>query len=466
MLKRIFIISACALVLFTGVVGCTAGLPQESEDKVITTPVEETTPGKETPQAEPVFEYTVTIENPQTHIAKVALTMSDIKEASISLGIRTVTGDDKPFIKAMAITSELGHIANGPSFEGGIWTIEINTEGSNSITIEYNVELLLTDPGGDYESYIGEEYAIIDAKTLFLYPLSTTVKSLIYFVGPEDWVASSVWKQEQINLFSVYNYDELINFVAFGPFIRSEEKVGNLTIILSVHKGVESKIDIEETFKAIQDLTEYYGNAFKPLDKKKLIWLVVPAPIKGGGVRGDSFLISAEQMGTSFWNMLAHEYVHLWNGNGVLTPRWFREGATVFLSYKALADIGIIDETIQSEKLRRDWERYLSLRESGEDKAVAEGTLDDPDILYTKGHLVTYVFDLLIRDTTNGERDFIDMTQYLAGDYWGETMSNEDLLKVINSVTGVDFYEFFSRYVYGINKLPLEKIGNNLSFVK
>jgi predicted metalloprotease with PDZ domain len=272
----------------------------------------------------------------------------------------------------------------------------------------------------------------------------------------------------ETNVFSFDGSHELDNFVAFGPFNRRMEEIGNLKAILCVYEGVESSVDIEETFKVIEDLTDYYSEAFKPLDRTVLLWVVVSSPIEGGGVREDSFLLSAVRMGTSFWDKLAHEYAHLWNGKGLRTQeaRWFNEGATVFLTYKALVDVGAISEGLRNDKLLRDWQTYLDLRTSGEDKAVSAGSIGYVSIIYTKGHLVTNALDLFIRDATEGSKDFLDLARYLATNYWGTSVSNDDLLSAVNHVTGADFSDFFSKYVYGTEKLPLQVVGGTLVLKK
>ncbi len=418
---------------------------------------------------QPLLEYTVTVNNPETHLANVSLTMSNFSENQIRLSLRTIADYDEPFIKQVAIVSKQGRILSGPLFERGEWSVVVDTERATSITLDYDVEQLIPDPHGDYESYIGQDFAVIDASTLFLYPKNAKAKSLVRFVGPEGWTASSVWEEAGSNLFSFVSSSELDNFVAFGPFNTRTEKIGNLKAILCVYRGVESSVDVEETFKVIEDLTGYYSQAFKPLDKKALLWIVVSSPITGGGVREGAFLMSAVRTGASFWGKLAHEYAHQWNGRGLLytqQARWFNEGATEFLTYKALTNIGAITKEVRDDKLLRNWRIYLDLRKSNKDKAVSAGTLADVSIIYTKGHLVNYALDLMIQDITEGGKDFLDVTRYLAENYWGDRLSNDDLLKAVNHVTGADLSDFFSKYVYGTEKLPLQIMDGTLVLKK
>ena len=143
-------------------------------------------------------------------------------------------------------------------------------------------------------------------------------------------------------------------------------------------------------------------------------------------------------------------------------PVWFREGATELLTYKGLVDNGTISEGARNEILLRDWQIYLGLIASGEDKAVSTAVRPDPNINYRKGHLVNYALDLFIKDITGGSRDFLDVTRYLAANYWGTRLSNDDLLQAVNHVTGANFSDFFSKYVYGTEKLPLTIVDGML----
>ena len=139
-----------------------------------------------------------------------------------------------------------------------------------------------------------------------------------------------------------------------------------------------------------------------------------------------------------------------------IDPVVFREGATVFLTYRALVDIGTISEGARNDKLLRDWQIYLDLIASGEDKAVSTAARPDLNINYIKGHLVNYALALFIKDITGGHSDFLDVSRYLAANYWGNRLSNDDLLQAVNHVTDADFSDFFSKYIYGTEKLPLQ----------
>lgn len=417
-------------------------------------------------QMQPLLEYVVTVNDPENHLAHVTLTMSNFDEKQISLRVRpiaeTTVDHDNPFIKEVTIASRQGRIVSGPSFEGGQWSVVVDAEGANNLTIDYKVEQLLLDPHGAYESYIGEDFAVIVPNTLLLYPKNSEVKGIIHFIGPDGWNVSSVWEEVETDLFSFKEAEELDNYVAFGPFNSRTKEIDELKVMLSVFEGVESRVDPDEAFQVIEDLTHYYSQAFKLLDKEKLHWIVVSDPITGGGVRKESFLVSTARM-KNFWSIFAHEYVHLWNGKGVgVDPVWFREGATELLTYRALVDIGTISEGARNEILLRDWQIYLGLIASGEDKAVSTAVRPDPNINYRKGHLVNYTLDLTIQDITKGERDFLDVTRYLSANYWGDRISNDDLLQAVNHVTGADFSDFFSKYVYGTEKLPLQAVEGML----
>lgn len=435
---------------------------------VTPTPTPPPTPVPTPVPREAFLEYTVTIDHPQTHLARVSLTMSNFRQRQIHLtvSVGSIGGYAKPFIKEVAITSKPGSIVKGPLRRGVNWELVVNTEGASSLTLDYTLEQLITDPHGQYESYIGEDFALIDASTMFLYPRRVKTKSLIHFLGPENWTASSVWKELGRNLFSLDNPGALNNFVAFGPFNRHAGKIDNLKAMVCVHKEVESRIDVEEAFRVIGDLTGYYSQAFKPLDKTALLWIVVSSPIKGGGVRKESFLLSGFRM-AGFWHLLAHEYVHLWNGKGVHSPTWFREGATDFLAYKGLADTGVIPLKERNDRLLRDWQTYLNLRKKGQDKPPAALRVGaDPRLLYGKGQLVTHALDLTIQDITKGSKAFPDITRYLAANYWDIRLSNDDLLEAVNQAIAADLSDFFWQYIYGTEELPLQIVDDTLVLKK
>lgn len=134
-----------------------------------------------------ILEYIVTIDNPETHMAHIQLTIDNIpKNIDIMIfELENYSHLDKKYVNNLIVTSKKGYIKSSFKRERGKWTCKITTENSQTLSLEYQTEHLITDPGGDYESYIGNELGIIIGHFLFLLPKVSVSTIRIKFELPD-----------------------------------------------------------------------------------------------------------------------------------------------------------------------------------------------------------------------------------------------------------------------------------------
>lgn len=84
-------------------------------------------------------------------------------------------------------------------------------------------------------------------------------------------------------------------------------------------------------------------------------------------------------------------------------------------------------------------------------------------IAYIKGALAFYTLNEIIKETTDGQSELIDMFTILYR-MFKEGYSNEysTFITALNSVTGRDFQEFFEKFIYSTDPLPLEIRGDDI----
>ena len=103
---------------------------------------------------------------------------------------------------------------------------------------------------------------------------------------------------------------------------------------------------------------------------------------------------------------------------------------------------------------------YLDYYNSGQDRALADLSKYDPDyddrFVAVKGPLVVYLLDLELAKTGHhiGEVSQMLYKRYGMGTGAG-LFTNEEILAVFNEVSGADFADFFDKYIYGTERLPL-----------
>jgi len=87
---------------------------------------------------------------------------------------------------------------------------------------------------------------------------------------------------------------------------------------------------------------------------------------------------------------------------------------------------------------------------------------------YPKGELIAMVLDLLIRGRTSGKHSLDDVMRAMYEEFYVKSSNNsyylrgrgyqpEDLQRVASKVSGVDFQDFFDRYVRSTQTLPYDE---------
>jgi hypothetical protein len=176
----------------------------------------------------------------------------------------------------------------------------------------------------------------------------------------------------------------------------------------------------------------------------------------------------------------AHRVFHIWNvfpPTGMQAERtdrdwtwWAAEGIAIYYNTKALVDLGYLKG---NEHLRDDFNRYVrEFLGTMNDAPVAQAfKLWDIStdayffVTYRKGALVSLLMDALTRKVTNGNKALDDLMRTLYERYGGMkgVYANKDMIRLLDSMTGFDFTTFFSKYVYGKDRLPLKVMPGDLA---
>jgi predicted metalloprotease with PDZ domain len=74
---------------------------------------------------------------------------------------------------------------------------------------------------------------------------------------------------------------------------------------------------------------------------------------------------------------------------------------------------------------------------------------------YLQGQLLGFLLDLAIRDSTDNAKSLDDVMRYLFDHYAGERgFTTEELQRSVRAATGLDFRDFWRRYVSGTAEIP------------
>jgi len=196
---------------------------------------------------------------------------------------------------------------------------------------------------------------------------------------------------------------------------------------------------------------------------------------------------------------VAHEFFHVWNVKRLrpqelgpwdftrpLATRglWIAEGFTNYYGRLMLHRAGIWDEQQflgrEAETIRgiesAPGSRLMSAEESSLSAPFIDGSpraqttnLENTAIsYYPKGELIGMVMDLLLRGRTKGKLSLDDVMRAMYEEFYvkspnssyylrGRGYQTEDLERVASQRSGVDFSDFFKRYVRDVEVLPYDE---------
>ena len=196
---------------------------------------------------------------------------------------------------------------------------------------------------------------------------------------------------------------------------------------------------------------------------------------------------------------MAHEFFHVWNVKRLrpiefgpwdftrpanTRSLWIAEGLTNYYGHLMMRRAGIWDE---SRFLRRESETINNIENAPGSRLMSaeESSLTAPFIdraqhvqrtnlantsisYYPKGELLGLVLDLLIRGRTDGQKSLDDVMRRMYEEFYlnspnatyylrGRGYRPEEFQRVVSEVAGIDFSDFFARYVRGVEVPPYDE---------
>ena len=156
------------------------------------------------------------------------------------------------------------------------------------------------------------------------------------------------------------------------------------------------------------------------------------------------------------YDHIAHEMFHSWNGNAFRANQdeavWFIEGMAIHYNSQLVNTFYHYQEAL---------EYYHYYKQNYGDRPLSTISINsDADTFgfgAMKGLLVGYLLDytLSLNGHHLGEVHREIYRRYGTNDSDYYEFSNEDILAIVNEVTGEDFTQFFNDYVFGTKALPL-----------
>lgn len=386
--------------------------------------------------------------------------------ATVSLALR---GHDPPeevkvinkWVKDLEFTS--GEEALTLYDSGNLWPWDTTV----SDTLEYTLSLGHHGPNAGSFSTTVRDSAVLSATNEIL-PLidwkggnDQLPSSHRYTVNPPgDWSVALPGTLHDSNTFEGEPRRHFVRFPTnhfvvgdFSVHSSTNEAVDARAIALPSAEGPSGK----ELLSLLEDTIPVLESRFGEETTHGRLGIVVPAEVEEGGQALDqSFLLNERNsLDGRTHSVAVHELAHTFQRFG--GPGWHQEGMVSYLANLLLNEVDRISAADFYERLRK----YTT----GPDRFTVGPPYDVPaaEEPYKKGAGVYAALDSDVRARADGEADigaFIAGVNDQRGD--GRVIDRSEALTTLYSVTGIDYSDFFTRFVDG-TEFPSEILDEDFS---
>jgi predicted metalloprotease with PDZ domain len=364
-------------------------------------------------------------------------------------------------------------------------------------TIKVSYDTFWDDPG-PFGSQLNSEHAFINPAMILLYVPSRRAEKAILSLNnvPAGWIVASASRAllESIAGVQVFTLeassfdalaDEPIEVSHFEKFTLHDLTP---SVRVVVHGDDYKRHDVESALRKICAYEVKLMDGAPYSDYTFIFHIGKAAGGTGGGMEHANSTAINVPNGASLPNVSAHEFFHLWNVKRIrpasLEPLdrtremytrslWFAEGVTNTVSSYALVRTGIwskqdfLQDLSQqiTELESRPAEQWQSAEQSSLDAWLEKYALyNQPQrsvSYYTKGQVLGFLLDIVLRDRTDNQRSLDDLLRAMNSDFAREGKFYRDSLDIrleSEKLVGGSLADFFDNYIAGANPLPYQNL--------
>ena len=361
--------------------------------------------------------------------------------------------------------------------DDGTWRLSSLPQGR--VTFKYRVNLDHQDHswsgGVDGAAYWRESGVFYTARSLFVVNGDDREDITVQFHLPEQWRVTTPWQRQDADAarFFVPDHDVLATsmFVA-GTHKEVSVRQGPFELILAL--GGEDIVAQEDVFATMAgDVLNYYVDLMGNVPKLQShdaggtpLVIINQADQTDGEAIGNNISILLEPSGDPMSQhiarlIFAHEFFHLWNGKSFAPAaedsEWFKEGFSNYYTLKALHRIGYLTDESYLQLLAGFFYRQYDTDDAVGRLSMTNGDLkhDHWGLVYSGGMFVAIAQDLLIRSATGNKSSLDNLMRHMFNEYGDFAYGPGDIERTLSSLNRASQEDFFRRYVYGTERIPL-----------
>lgn len=443
------------------------------------------------------IDYTVEVSNPQSRLFHVTANIKNIRQSRLDLSLPTWTPgwykieNYAKNILRFRITDAKGTPLPHILVRKQTWSVETSHLDGLRVEFDYRADTL-----GLNQAKIAKDFAFFTGTELFLMAEGHRASPCeVRFILPKDWKIISALKETTDPLaFTAPDYDTLVDApTELGHFdVTRFEVEGKPHYFVAIPAGSFSTQKTEKMVGLLTKIASTQSAIFGGLPYEKFVYFYFftpPETSSSGALEHSSSYVSFAPSGESdtpdtLVDIAAHEFFHLWNVKRIRpvemwpydysreneTPSlWVSEGLTNYYGSLSLYRAGLhsskefldgVAGAIRGVE-SREARAYISPAESS---ASTWFTDDGPTSYgisyYTQGQNLGALLDLSIRHDTGGKASLDDVMRMLYNEFYRKSkgFSTEDMIDIINRLTGRDYHDFFRQYVLGVFVPPYNSI--------
>lgn len=292
----------------------------------------------------------------------------------------------------------------------------------------------------------------------------------VEFILPSGWTIHSSLTPEANGHYHVFEPDDAVFFV--GRAIRKTSKKGLESFVTGTWPFKDS-VASNAAARVMEKYQELTG--FK-LPARPVV-MIAPLPVATGNTkwraqtRGSTVLLLMDpQAQIANWKgqleiIFTHEVLHLWVPNALRLQGdydWFFEGFTLYTALLTALDLKAINFREYLDTLGRVYDSYLSYEDTGSliDASQRRWT-SSTTIVYDKGMLAAFLYDLLVREESGGKKTVLDRYRELFDRPATDRADGNDvIIRLLSSTPAAA--EFVKKHIEGSTPLELERVLKEL----
>jgi predicted metalloprotease with PDZ domain len=441
--------------------------------------------------SQPVIHYILSVDTADLSSFSIEMRLHNIPDTFRVAMVTHPEYDDRfwRFVKDLTVTTN-NNAGNIIREDSAVWRI---IKKGNECVIHYRIQLPKSEPGQrpSWTPYLSPAGGLTGGPHSFMYVVGHTLApSHVTIKVPANWeIATGLQATPDPTTF----FAPSVFILTDCPFLVGKFKNWSFNVDGVPHHIVywaspnakpfdETKL-VSSIEKLVQQTALFFGrlpypdytfmlqdNAYGSLEHSNSVSVGIPSS-------------QLEEFFADYLGEIAHEYFHTWNlvrihpaeygdvsykKQPLSKGLWFSEGFTMFYADLLLRRAGLpTEDSTRMEHLERLIRRYYNgagdRKISPERVSMAEygpqGMLGDyMGSSHLQGELLAIVFDLIIRDATNGKRSIDDVMQKMMERFSGEKgFTGKDIEQLIKDVCGYDMHSFFDSYVRGDKPIDLDK---------